>query len=126
MSLSILLADDSAIVRKILKKELPEVFKGKEIDFTEAANGREALEHLEKTGFDLVFLDLTMPEKTGYEVLEAARDRCIITPIVVLTADIQPEAERIVTSLGAIGYMEKKRPLDLTPLTNILKKTGML
>ena len=46
--------------------------------------------------------------------------------IIVLTADIQPQAEKIVKSLGAIGYIKKERPLNIAPLTKLLKDLGMI
>jgi len=126
MTLSILLVDDSKFVRKVIAKELPGIFKNQELTLTEAVNGNEALEFLYKTHFDVVFLDLTMPEKTGYEVLEALKEKGIKTNIIVLTADIQPEAEKIVKELGAMGYMKKESPLNIKPLIAILQDTGML
>ncbi len=126
MSLSILLADDSNIIRRILSKELPDIFPGRELILTEAVNGAEALTQMIENRFDLVFLDLTMPEKTGYEVLESFKRTGIKTNIIVLTADVQPEAEQMVRDLGAIGYMKKERPLNLKPLNEILKDIGLL
>ncbi len=46
MALSILLVDDSKIVRKVIKKVLPSIFKDQELILTEATNGNEALEFL--------------------------------------------------------------------------------
>ncbi|MBF0200855.1 MAG: response regulator [Desulfamplus sp.] len=126
MSLSILLVDDSKIIRKVIAKELPSIFKDRELKLTEAADGNEALEYLCSNSYDLVFLDLTMPEKNGYEVLEALNEKGIKANIIVLTADIQPEAEKIVKKLGAVGYIRKERPLNITPLIEILQETGML
>ena len=71
MCLSILLVDDSKIMRKVIAKELLGIFNNQELKITESSDGNEALEYLYTSEYDLVFLDLTMPEKTGYEVLEA-------------------------------------------------------
>ena len=126
MHLSILLADDSKFIRRILIKALPDIFPDKQLTFTEAVNGKEALDYLSETRFDLMFLDLTMPEKTGYEVLEAIKNKGITTPIIVLTADIQSGAEQMVKNLGAAGYVKKERPLNLVPIKEILKAEGVL
>ncbi|MBF0572167.1 MAG: response regulator [Desulfamplus sp.] len=126
MALSVLLVDDSKFVRKGIAKELPTILVDKELMFSEASNGNEALELLYANSYDIVFLDLTMPEKTGYDVLEALRERNIKANIVVLTADIQPESEKIVRSLGAIGYMEKQRPLNREALMKVLQEINIL
>ncbi|WDP89550.1 MAG: response regulator [Desulfobacter sp.] len=126
MSISVLLADDSKFIRKALKKDLPALFPGKELMFTEAANGVQALDLISHKGFDLVFLDLTMPEKTGYQVLEELKEKGVQATIIVLTADIQPGAEKIVMDLGASGYIKKERPLNLAPLDQILRDGGIL
>ena len=126
MSLSVLLADDSSFIRRVLSKELPGIFPGQKIVFTEAANGSQALDHLSREPFDLIFLDLTMPEKTGYEVLEELKYKGIRTNTIVLTADVQPEAEQAVMDLGAMGYIKKERPLNLVQIKTILKDRGMI
>lgn len=126
MVLSVLLVDDSKFVRKGISKELPTIFGDRELIVSEACNGNEALELLYSQSYDIVFLDLTMPEKTGYEVLEDLKEKGIKANIIVLTADIQPDAEKIVRSLGAIGYMEKQRPLNRDLLIKVLQEINLL
>jgi len=126
MTLSVLLVDDSKFVRKGISKELPTILTGQELIFTEACNGNEALELLYSKSYDIIFLDLTMPEKTGYEVLEDLREKGIRANIIVLTADIQPESEKIVRSLGAVGYIEKQRPFNREALMEILQEINLL
>lgn len=126
MVLSVLLVDDSKFVRKGISKELPTIFGDRELIVSEASNGNEALELLYSQSYDIVFLDLTMPEKTGYEVLEDLKEKGIKANIIVLTADIQPDAEKIVRSLGAIGYMEKQRPLNRDLLIKVLQEINLL
>ncbi|MBF0469358.1 MAG: response regulator [Desulfamplus sp.] len=126
MTLSVLLVDDSKFVRKGISKELPIIFGDRELIFSEACNGNEALELLYSTSYDIVFLDLTMPEKNGYEVLQELKEKGIKANIIVLTADIQPESERIVRSLGAVGYMEKQRPLNREALMKVLQEINLL
>ncbi len=126
MALSVLLVDDSKFVRKGIAKELLSILSGRELLFSEAANGNEALELLYANDYDIVFLDLTMPEKNGYEVLQSLKEKGIKANIIVLTADIQPEAENIVLSLGAAAYMEKQRPLKREALIKVLQEMNLL
>jgi CheY-like chemotaxis protein len=121
-----LLVDDSKLIRKGIAKELSKILAYESLNLTEAVNGKEALEYLFTSSFDLVLLDLTMPEKNGYEVLEALKEKGIRANIIVLTADIQPEAEKIVKKLGALAYIKKERPLNMKPLQDILTSIGIL
>ncbi len=126
MAVSILLVDDSKFVRKGIAKKLPSIIENKELILTEACNGNEALEFLYANQYDIVFLDLTMPEKTGYEVLEIIQKKGIKANIIVLTADIQPDAEKIVKDLGALAYLKKESNLDKNSLVQILKEINIL
>ena len=126
MGISILVVDDSKFMRRVIIKNLQTMFKDLELTITEAVDGNQALEYLCTTQYDLVFLDLTMPEKTGYEVLEELKEKGIKSKIIVLTADIQPDAEKVVKEFGAIGYLKKERKLNVDHLAVILEEIGVL
>ncbi len=126
MTISVLLVDDSKFVRKGMRKVVNSVFPEKEVLFSEAGNGNEALELIFGEPYDLILLDLTMPEKTGYDVLEILKEKEIKRNIVVLTADIQPEAEKIVMNLGAAGYMRKAKPFDTEGFREILRRVELI
>jgi DNA-binding response OmpR family regulator len=71
-----------------------------------ANDGQEALNKLEKDGFDAVVLDVMMPGMDGFEVLKRIRDRCD-TPVLMLTA-LGDETDRIVgLEIGADDYLPK-------------------
>lgn len=67
MAISILICDDSALARKQLSRVIP-VSWGANIEF--AQHGWDAIHKLEANTFDILFLDLTMPELDGYGTLE--------------------------------------------------------
>lgn len=70
---------------------------------TVAHDGQEGIAALEKDPFDIVLLDLVMPQKNGFEVLtEVPRTQNAKTPIFVLTNYGQEENIKRATSLGAI------------------------
>jgi CheY-like chemotaxis protein len=69
--LSILLCDDNAINQKVAARILQSI--GYQTDF--AANGREALDALDKKPYDLIFMDVMMPEMDGLEATCAIRER---------------------------------------------------
>lgn len=59
-----------------------------------------------KNEFDLIILDLNLPERDGFEVLSAWRDR-LSTPVIVLTARTELDARLKSFSLGAVDYLPK-------------------
>ncbi len=76
---------------------------------TTAVNGREALDRLHAQPFDLVLLDVTMPEMNGYEVLEHVRaDSCLRhVPVIMISAVDQIESVVRCIELGAEDYLPK-------------------
>ena len=74
-----------------------------------AAGGPEALEMMANSQFDLVLLDLLMPDMDGFQVLEAmsADQRFQGTPVVVVSSLDDRESIDRATSLGAAGHMPK-------------------
>ena len=104
MSLSLLIVDDSSFSRKMVIKALPETW---DVEITQAVNGAEALDELQKGRGEVMFLDLNMPEVDGYQVLEEVSEKSLPTKVFVLSADIQPKAEERVKALGALAFIKK-------------------
>ncbi len=83
-----------------------------------AHDGKEGLRKIRATKPDLVLLDIVIPEKNGYEVLEEIQNDPTISKIpVIVISSSEPNEEKIY-SLGARDYMVKS---DLTPEDIILK-----
>ncbi|WP_299012947.1 response regulator [uncultured Photobacterium sp.] len=116
MATSILICDDSALARKQMARGLPASL---DAEVTFAVNGVEALQHLNKEKFALMFLDLTMPEMDGYQTLEAINRQGIDIKVIVVSGDIQPQAQARVKALGAIEFL--KKPIDKAHLKDLLK-----
>src|SRR6185436_13130170 len=76
---------------------------------TTATNGREALEMLQRERFDLVLLDVMMPELNGYEVLERMKkdERLRQVPVIMISAVDQLESVVRCVELGAEDYLAK-------------------
>ncbi len=76
---------------------------------TEAANGREALDRMQEQDFDLVFLDIMMPELDGYQVLEEMKADTKLRnfPVIMISAIDEIESVIRCIELGASDYLTK-------------------
>lgn len=116
MSYPVLICDDSALARKQMARSLPASLNA---DITFAVHGLDALEKLEQQKFELMFLDLTMPELDGFGTLEEIQKRGYDIPVVVVSGDIQPKAKERVMAFGAKDFIQK--PIDKKLLNDVLK-----
>ena len=121
MSIPLLICDDSAMARKQVKRSLPE---GWDVNVTMATNGVEGVDAIRSGHGEMVFLDLTMPELDGYGVLEKIKNEGLKCIVIVISADIQPEARERVMRLGALDFI--KKPVDGKKLQDVLKKYGLI
>ena len=99
----ILIVDDEVEIRESLEALLTS--EGYEVDL--AANAAEGERKLESRAWDLVLLDLMMPDKSGMEVLRDVRERDRHTPIFMITAWGGVEAAVQAVKLGANDYVSK-------------------
>ncbi|EKM04578.1 response regulator [Vibrio cholerae HC-44C1] len=72
----------------------------------------------------MMFLDLTMPEMDGIQVLEHFHRIDAKCLIIVISADIQPLVQQRVRELGALNFLQK--PLDPAQLEQTLHEAGLL
>jgi DNA-binding NtrC family response regulator len=99
----ILVVDDEIEIRESLEALLD--LEGFQVDL--AANAAEGERKLELRAYDLVLLDLMMPEKSGMEMLRDVRERDRHTPIFMITAYGTLEAAVQAVKLGANDYLAK-------------------
>ena len=118
--LPIVIADDSLLARKLLTKALPVDWH---VDVSYATDGREALALYRAGKASVMFLDLTMPDMTGYQVLEALQQEDLNTFVIVVSADVQPMAQARVRSLGAAAFIAK--PVSPEAVLPVLKEYGL-
>ena len=114
---SVLICDDSLVARKQVAKSLPEDW---EVAIHFAKNGQEAIAAIREGKGQLLLLDLNMPVMDGYETLQVIHDEKLPTKVIVISGDIQPEAQQRVTSLGALDFIHK--PVDAQTLESVLDK----
>jgi CheY-like chemotaxis protein len=118
LSLKILVADDDALGRRLMHLILTK--EGHRVDL--AANGLEAVEAVKQNQFDIVFMDLNMPDMDGMEASRKIRDwenGDSHTFIVALTASYLPEIGESLFNAGMDNYISK--PLDVAQVQRLLK-----
>ncbi|WP_018409796.1 response regulator [Methyloversatilis thermotolerans] len=121
MALSVLVVDDSPMARKMLIKSLPPDW---DIDIRQAGNGHEALAAYREGRADVIFLDLNMPGLDGYGVLETLQREDLNCFVIVVSADVQPQARERVMQMGAIAFVQK--PVDAAKLEPVLREYGVV
>jgi two-component system invasion response regulator UvrY len=110
--IKVLVADDHALIRKGLKQLLDDTDDMRVIG--EAENGMQAIRMSEETDYDVVLLDISMPDKHGVEVLKQLKANKPQLPVLMLS--MHPEEQYALRSMkaGAAGYLNKQSaPLQL-------------
>lgn len=101
----ILVVDDDLALRKVLTEK----FNKSGWEAVSAGDGEETLRLIKETRFDIILLDLRMPKRTGFEVLEMIKaDPTLGHPVVlVLSASGEEDDVKKAIALGATDYFIK-------------------
>lgn len=99
----ILIVDDEAPIRMALRT----AFRRENIKTAEASDGVEALEMLRRDRYQLVILDVMMPRKGGYEVLQELRASGNNTPVLMLSGKDDEMNQVLGLGFGADSYLTK-------------------
>lgn len=121
MATQVLICDDSLLARKQMSRVLPNTW---DIQVNYACNGEEGLEAIRQGKGEVVFLDLNMPILDGYHVLQKVIEEDLHAMIIVVSGDIQPQAQEKVKALGALSFI--KKPFDCAQVELILQEFGLL
>ena len=120
MTIPLLICDDSNMARKQVARSLPPEW---DVDITFATNGLEGLDAIRAGKGEMVFLDLTMPEMDGYGVLDTIKAEGLKCMVIMISADIQPEARDRVVGAGALAFIRK--PINSDKLLSVLTEYGL-
>ena len=104
--IKVLIADDHALIRKGLKQLLDDT---DDMRMTgEAENGMQAIRMADESAFDVVLLDISMPDKHGIDVLKQLKANHPQLPVLMLS--MHPEEQYALRSMkaGAAGYLNKQ------------------
>lgn len=100
---NILIADDDRIIRE----KLVEIFENEGHKVQSAENGKEVLEKINNEKFDLILLDLIMPDVEGMDLLGEIRKKDILVPVIMITAFATVETAVRAIKKGATDYVAK-------------------
>jgi len=115
---SVLVVDDAPAMRE----SLCDVLRSAGYPARSARDGREALAQLREQAFDLMLLDLVMPDIDGLEVIDAARREGYETRIVVVSGEPSFEYVQQALTRGAVDFIRK--PCEPDELLATLEKTA--
>ncbi len=103
----VLLVEDDPFLSSLLKNRLVK----ENIDVNHAKDGQEALDALKDYKPDLILLDLILPKKSGFEVMEGIRQdpQLSNSPIIIISNLGQPEDIQKGQELGAVEYFIKAK-----------------
>ncbi|MBN1592582.1 MAG: response regulator [Candidatus Coatesbacteria bacterium] len=108
MAYNILIVDDSAIVRAVIKKTL--TLAGIDVgELLEAGNGKEGLAALEENWVDLVLADINMPEMNGIEMVEQMSENGLMetTPVIIISTEGSQTRVEELKAKGVRAYIRK-------------------
>jgi len=104
--IQILIVDDHAILRRGLKEILEREFR--DVRIGGAGTAEQALTQLDSDNWDLVILDITMPGRSGVDVLRNLKALRPKLPVLVLSMHPEDQYGKRVLKAGASGYMNKE------------------
>src|SRR5215213_6369587 len=107
-SIRLLLVEDNPADARVVERHLKDAGLNQVVsDWVQTAS--EAAQRLQTTEYDLVLLDLGLPDATGLQALRALRAVADLTPIIVLTGSDDYKQGLIAVREGAQDYLEKRR-----------------
>ena len=109
-----LLVEDNPINQKLLSTVLGQMG----LNISTAFNGIEALKSLESESFDIIFMDIQMPEMDGYEATKRIRKLNINTPIIAISANVYSEDVEKSLSAGMQAHIGK--PFKVEELKKVI------
>ena len=103
---TVLIADDHFILREGLKQVIGST--GEFIVSAEAETGQHTIQHVRDKHFDLVMLDISLPDRNGIDILKQIKKEAPSLPVLILS--LHPEDHYAMRALraGAAGYVHKK------------------
>lgn len=105
-----LLIDDHAIVRSGIKFWLSAEYNPSKID--EAENGKQATEKIQETDYDLILLDIHMPETNSFDLLKNILSSKPDSKVLIFSMNSESMYAKRFLKAGAIGFVSKDAPIE--------------
>jgi two-component system, NarL family, invasion response regulator UvrY len=102
----VLIADDHAVFRRGLRDTLDDAFK--KVTFGEAKTAQETIEYVRQHDWEIVILDISMPGKSGLDILDELKSLRPKLPILLLSMHPEEQFARRALKAGAAGYLTKE------------------
>jgi signal transduction histidine kinase/CheY-like chemotaxis protein len=115
-NINILVAEDNMINQKVAKT----IFKNLGFEIIFANNGVEAVDMTIQYNYDIIFMDMMMPEKDGVQATKDLRKQGYKGPIIAMTANATKEGKNKAISFGMDGYITK--PTKIEEIKKVLIK----
>jgi DNA-binding response OmpR family regulator len=112
----ILLVDDKELILYSLSKTL----RNSGADVTTVTNGKDALQEIQKSAFDICFLDVQLPDANGLDLMKIIRDASSKTRIIIMTAVSLNEAQLQLMRDYSCLYLPK--PFDLNQVQALVRE----
>ena len=105
--IKVLIADDHPIVRQGLRQILSGI---PDMEVTgEAVNAQESLDQVRAGGWDVLVLDITMPDRSGFDILKELKHEQPHLPVLVLSIHAEEQLAIRALKAGASGYLTKEK-----------------
>lgn len=116
----VLIAEDSSVIQNLTKR----ILQAQNYQIFSAKNGLKVLEMLEKDDFDIILMDINMPQMDGMECAQKIRElgdaKKSQVPIVAITGNAQNYSMEDFNSAGINDYLPK--PLNFDKLVDLVKE----
>lgn len=116
----VLVAEDSSVIQNLTKK----ILQFQNFDIKSVKNGKEVLKSMETESFDLILMDINMPQMDGMTCIKEIRSMTDKSkssiPVVAITGNAKNYSEEDFTSAGFNDFLAK--PLDFDKLVDTVKR----
>lgn len=121
----ILVVEDNTVLADTIKEEL---FRNVNLDVEVLNNGEDALYDIERSIYDIIILDIMLPDLSGIEILRIIRNKGIKTPVIILTAKEELDDKVGAFSIGANDYVTKPFYMEelVARVYAVLRTTGSI